>query len=112
MRMAQSWTCYNIQISGGFDAGSGWVTASCFCFGKRITMEKFKNITVNGVPLASVVAEEVGAEYRFHHTAEVNAMKFVATYSKSHNSASFRNHSGARTGRGRVIYSASVGGAA
>jgi hypothetical protein len=74
-------------------------------------MANLKNITVNGVPLEKVIAEALGEEYRSHHNAEVKEMAVLASMSRPSATHVFRNHSGARSGRGRVIYSASLGGA-
>jgi hypothetical protein len=68
------------------------------------------HVTVNGVAVEKVIAEELGKEYRAHRNEEVESMAH-AIY-KAGRRAGIRNHSGAKSGRGRVIYSASAGGAA
>lgn len=60
------------------------------------------NITVNGVPLKVVIDEAVGTEIRTHHADEVRELNFVKRIHIP--SAAFRNHSGARSGKGRVIF--------
>ncbi len=68
------------------------------------------HVTVEGVPLEEVIAEEVAEEYRTHQMKEIKNMAVLVAMSRSNATAKLRNHSGARTGRGRVIYTA--GGAA
>lgn len=72
------------------------------------------NITLNGMPLA--IALE--AQRRVQLATESNAIQkdttkslgFIVAHSRGSNSSRVRNHSGSRTGKGRVIYSASWGG--
>ncbi len=61
-----------------------------------------RNITMNGVPLQVVVDEEVRGEIKTHHAAEVREMNFVKRVHIP--TSSFRNHSGSRSGKGRVIF--------
>jgi hypothetical protein len=68
------------------------------------------HVSVNGVPVEKVIDEMMHEEYRLHHDSEIKQMRVIASLSKSHNSARMTNHSGSRSGRGRVIYRA--GGAA
>lgn len=71
-------------------------------------MKDLRNITVNGVPLENVLAEETVREFKSAHAdtvAQLNVFKRI------HNStATFRNHSRARSGKGRVIFAAANGG--
>ena len=63
-----------------------------------------KNITVNGVPLKIYVDEEAKQEIRSQHSVEVGSLNRGI---KPHIiTSSVRNHSGARSSHGRVIYSA------
>jgi hypothetical protein len=90
-------------MSGGSD--TDWVILSLFRIKRRITMADV-HVTVNGVSVEKVIDEAIRAEYRSHMEKEVKSMAFVAAMSKSRNSFRFRNHSGSRSGLGRVIYSA------
>lgn len=65
-----------------------------------------KNITFNGVPLEIIIDEEIREEIRSNHQKEVVSLGFVVARSRTHSTSVFRNHSGARTSRGRVIFSA------
>lgn len=68
------------------------------------------SVTVNGVPVEKVIDEAIRQEYRNHHEKEIKGLSFVVAMSHSHSTSKTRNHSGSRSGRGRVIYS--VGGVA
>lgn len=70
------------------------------------------HVTVNGVPVEKVIDEEIRAEYRSHRSDEVKAMSTLVASGRKFASRVFRNHSRARTGRGRVIYSAAMAGGA
>lgn len=60
-------------------------------------------VTVNGVPLATVIETEVRAEINGHKAIEQKEMK---RSTRSHIvTIRMRNHSGSRSGRGRVIFS-------
>jgi len=67
-------------------------------------MADLKNITVNGVPLERVIEEEIRAEYRNHRNEEVDGMARLVAMSKSSIRSRSHNISGARTGRGRVLF--------
>lgn len=67
------------------------------------------NVTVNGVPVKVYVDEEVKQEINTHRNYEVGT---IARSCHSHIiTKKIRNTSGSRSGRGRIIFSASVGGA-
>jgi len=68
----------------------------------------FEGITINGVPLAKVVDGEDRKEKLDFRAAEIQIMgKTIRAHSSTKN---FRNHSGAKTGKGRVVFSAAQGG--
>lgn len=69
-------------------------------------------VTVNGVPVEKVIDEAVRSEYRAHRKEEVGALSRII--SRVASASKIRNHSGCKSGRGRVIYSnpAFAGGAA
>lgn len=60
-----------------------------------------ENITVNGVPLQAVVAIEIAKEVHSFTKPDVKVKTHIVT-------RRVRNHSGARSGRCRIIYSAEV----
>jgi hypothetical protein len=62
------------------------------------------HVTVNSVPVEKVVAEEINTENRKHRNAEVASLASIIY--RAGRRAGMRNHSGVKTGRGRVIYSA------
>lgn len=67
-------------------------------------MPDLKNITVNGVPLEIVVREADRVERQDDDAKEIAKMRIIA---RPHFATrSFRNHSGAKSGKCRVIYSA------
>lgn len=70
-----------------------------------------KNITVNGVPVEMVIDEALRVEYRSHRNDELREMSMLAKRPVS-SKRNIKNHSGARTSRGRVIYSAAFAGGA
>ena len=71
-------------------------------------MSDLSNITINGRPLKVFVDEEVQQEVNTHHAAEIGT---IARSTRCHIlSNSIRNHSRARSSKGRVIYSAAMGG--
>lgn len=65
-------------------------------------------VTLNGIPVEKIVEELVREEIETHRYQEVKCMAVKSTLSKSRSTSSFRNHSGARSGRGRVIFTAAV----
>ena len=66
-------------------------------------------VTVNGVPVAQVIDEEIREEITIHRESEIKSMGFVKRLHIP--TTAFRNHSGSRTSRGRIIYSrAAMGG--
>jgi len=69
------------------------------------------HVTLEGVPVEKVIDEALRAEYRSHRDEEVNNMARIVAMSRSNIINKIRNHSGSRSGRGRVIYSAALGGA-
>jgi len=89
-----------------FEKWDGWVNRPCLV--GRIAVERKVHVSVNGVPVEKVIDEALRAEYRSLHQAEVSSMAFIAAMSKSNATARARNHSGARSGRGRVIFSALI----
>ena len=74
----------------------------------------FEGITVNGVPLAQIIRAKASIETRTELQRETVAMKTLVTRSRSYSTRRFRNISGTRSSRGRVIFSTpiQVGGAA
>jgi hypothetical protein len=67
-------------------------------------------VSVNGVPVEKVIDDEVRQEYCTFHHQEIRGLAFVVAMSRSQSTSKVRNHSGCKSGRGRVIYS--VGGVA
>ena len=58
-------------------------------------------VTVNGVPLRKVIAEETRVEANHHRSEEIG---ILSRQTRSHISTNrISNHSGSRTSRGRVI---------
>jgi hypothetical protein len=68
------------------------------------------HVTVNGVAVEKVIAEEINAENRKSLNEEIRSMAHVIYRAGYRHGV--RNHSGAKSGRGRVVYSAANGGAA
>lgn len=66
-------------------------------------MPDLSNITINGMPLEKMIDESIREEIRSNHQQEVVSISFVVSKSRSNSTSSFRNHSGAKSGRGRVI---------
>lgn len=65
-------------------------------------------VTVNGVPVEEVIAEDIRTEINQHRDKEVRTM---AVIKRAHfATTSIRNHSHARSSRGRVIFSRDLGG--
>lgn len=71
-------------------------------------MSDLTNITVNGVPLEKIIRQADRAERMTSDEREIATMKVISRVHFATNS--FRNHSGTRSGRGRVIYSAVAAG--
>jgi len=63
-------------------------------------------VTVNGQRLEKVLDAEHRAEINSANTEAQKAMSFLVARSRSTSTARTRNHSGARSGRGRIIFSA------
>ena len=68
------------------------------------------HVTVNSVPVEKIVAAEISAEYRAHRNEEVESIAHVIY--RAGRRAGIRNHSGAKSGRGRVVYSVAMAGGA
>lgn len=66
------------------------------------------HVTVNGVAVEKIIAAEISAEYCKHRNEEVG--NIASTIYRAGRRAGIRNHSGAKSGRGRVIYSAAMAG--
>lgn len=63
-------------------------------------------VTVNGISVEEVIAEELRDEIQTHRTKEIGT---TARAIRSHIvTTGIRNHSGARSSKGRVIYSAAA----
>jgi hypothetical protein len=74
---------------------------------KELTMRyDVGNCTLNGVPLEKVFVEETVNEMKSTHEKTVAALAFVVAKSRHIVSQHVRNHSGARSGKCRVIFSA------
>lgn len=69
-------------------------------------MSDLSNITINGVPLEKVLDGQHREEIRNQRQDVQKEISFIVARSRSTSTSSFRNHSGTRTGRGRVIFSA------
>jgi hypothetical protein len=67
-------------------------------------------VTVNGVNIEKAIAEEITTEYREHRNEEIASLTSIVY--RAGRRAGMRNHSGVKSGRGRVIFSAAIGGAA
>ena len=68
----------------------------------------FENISVNGIPLEQIVDQADRKEKLDFRAQELQVMgRTIRAHSSSN---TFRNHSGAKSGKGRVIYSAAAGG--
>jgi hypothetical protein len=67
------------------------------------------SISVNGVPLSVYVDEQTNDEITANRKAEVGTTR--RSIGSHIITRKIRNISGSRSGRGRIIYSASVGGA-
>lgn len=72
---------------------------------KRVDLS---NCTFNGIPLSIVIDIEDRKEIKTHHATEVRDMNFVK---RLHNKSKFRNISGSRSSRVRVIFHREVGNA-
>lgn len=73
------------------------------------TVPDLRNITVNGIPLKIYVDEEIKTEIQTNYQQSVADLSFVK---QVHITSKFRNTSGSRSGKGRVIYSRpNIGGA-
>ena len=63
-------------------------------------------VTVNGIPVEHIIEEQIKDEaleaITAHNATEIRPMNFVK---QMHTVSKFRNISGSRSGRGRVIYS-------
>lgn len=67
-----------------------------------------EGITLNGVPLKQVVRAAESLELKSETEKEVRSMKFIVSRSRAFPSSRHkRNISGARSGKGRVIFSKS-----
>lgn len=64
------------------------------------------NITLNGMPLERVLEAEHRAEISAHRKEETKSIGHIVAHSRPIISRSLRNHSGSRSGKGRVIFSA------
>jgi hypothetical protein len=66
-------------------------------------MSDLKNITINDVPLKTWLDGKHREEISSHRKDETKEISFVVSHSRSASTSGFRNHSGSRTGRGRII---------
>ena len=63
-------------------------------------------ITLNGRPLAEFIEEEINTEIQKHRTLEARKETLIIRAANQYHPRGIRNHSGSRSGRGRVVFSA------
>jgi len=68
----------------------------------------FEGITINGIPLAAIVDAKDRVEKQDFRQQEITIRgKTIRAHATT---KSFKNHSGAKTGKGRVVFCAAQGG--
>ena len=63
------------------------------------------NVTVNGRPLAQFIEEETNQEILRHRQLESRKELLIIRAANQYHGRRITNHSGSRSGRGRVIFS-------